>query len=180
MSDDALSQPVVIERPDGKTLSFKRCSPADRLAFRSIFRMYRRIGFKACLDLEGVPPKDRAPYYAFFEGRRLYESDVIAWLNEPEGQHEAILLSLRTALPEKERERLTLADVHALDLDRDELLTVAAGVMNVPLSNGKGEGQKPNPLAGGIVSGGETPAPLDTSPATPIPSDSPSTFSSST
>ena len=170
MSDEALSDPVVLNRADGTRREFKRCAPEDRLLFRAIFKEYRRVGLKSCLDIEGVPLKDRVPFYTALENNRFFESDAVQWLNEMEGQHEAILLSLR-----RENTAATMQDVHALNLDKDELLFVAAGVLNVPLVSEKNGGQD-RPLSG-TATGGATEISSDASAATPNPSPSPLTSS---
>src|SRR5688500_10541207 len=111
MGDDSLSQPFVLHRTDGTRREFKKVAPEDRISFRAIFKEYRRYGIVAFLNIEGVPLKDRVPHYAAFERQRVYESDALGWLLEPEGQNEAILLSLR-----RENANAEMKDVHALKL----------------------------------------------------------------
>ena len=160
MSDET-SRPVVINRADGTELRLRRCSPADRYRFRAVFRAYRKAGRANSLSLLGVAGRDALPYLDEIDARRLKESEVIEWVNHPEGQREAVLLSLRADNP-----KATMDDVDALGLDDDGLLRAAAGVFNLDVVAAATEGDGPaGPLAGGAAGG-----PTGTTGGTPTPS----------
>jgi hypothetical protein len=161
MTDAALSQPVTLNRASGETLTFPRCSPADRIAFRAIFRQYRKVWLRESLQVLGITGAAAVDHFNALDRARLYESDVVRWLNEPEGQREAVLLSLR-----KDKAAATMDDVDAFALDDDELLTVAAGVFNIPLAAPKDDTRPPQ---GGTAVGDATATPSDASAATPTP-----------
>ena len=160
MSDDALSAPVILNRADGSVLTFKKCTPRERLAFRAILRQYRKAWLRQSLDIEGIAGETRIAYYNALDSRRLYESDAIRFLNEMEGQYEVILLSLQLDKPDAAME-----DVYAFNLSDEEALTLAAGVLNIPLV-GKGGQQQPSPPSG-TATGPETPPQSPTSPESP-------------
>lgn len=171
MGDEVLSQPVTLNRADGSTVTLKRCSPADRLQFRQAFRFYRKMLLNESLSLRGINGKEAVEHLTKFDARRLYESDVDQWVLEPEGQNEALLLSLR-----KDNPGATAEDVFALGLTDDEKFVAAAGVLNIPLKAAtEGEGSKdsppqsPPPPSGGTDSGEGTPTPSATTPGTPTP-----------
>ena len=184
MTDDALSQPVTLNRADGTALTFRILSPAQRMQYRAVFRTYRKMWLIETLRLLGIEGRDAIPHCNELDGRRVRESHIVAWLNEPEGLNEAILLSLRSANP-----AATMDDVYALGLDDDERLTVGAGVMMLRVTGGpaKGgtaaEGGTPfaeTPGTGGTGTTDGTPESSAASPDTPTPSPSPSTSSTPT
>jgi hypothetical protein len=176
MTDAALSTPVTLNRADGSSLTFKRCSPADRIAYRRVFRLYRKHWLAESLRVLGIAGDAAVAHLNRLDAAPLKESHLVNLLNEPEGQHEAILLSLRADKPDA-----TIDDVYALNLNDDESLTVAAGVMNVPLVPVKGGAdplpESPPPRGGGTGTGSPTPTPSGTSAESPTPSGSPSTCS---
>lgn len=169
MSDAILSTPIVLNRVDGTSITFKRCSPADRIRLRAIFRTYRKAWFVESLSMLGIRGRDALPDLNALDGRRIRESHVIEWLNDPEGQNEAILLSLRIDNPAAEMDA-----VHALDLNDDERLTVGAGVMNVPVGPAREDAAGGTPLpeppaSGGTEIGAATPAASPDTAESPTP-----------
>lgn len=181
MSDDKFSKPVVLNRPDGSSLTFRVLSPVQREQYRKAFRTARKAGRAVSLGILGITGKDAIPYMDEIDARKVRESHLIEWLNHDEGQHHAILLSMRADNPKAE-----LDDVYALALDPDERLTVAAGVMLVPLvpvmEGAAGGDPLPasGPANGGTATGGERPTSSGDSADTPTPSASPVTSSTPT
>lgn len=182
MIDDLLSRPVTLNRADGTALTFRILSPAQRMQFRAVFRTYRKMWLIESLRLLGFEGREAVAYCNELDGRRVREGHIVEWLNEPEGQNEAILLSLRSANP-----AATMEDVHALGLSDDERLTAGAGVLLVKVGPAKGgtdaEGEAPfaaAPGTGGTGTTDATPTSSADSADTPTPSPSPSTSSTPT
>lgn len=164
MSDALLSTPVVLNRSDGSSREFKKCSPADRIAYRRIFRLYRKQWLVDSLRTLGITGEAALPHLNKLDGTHLRESHVADWLNDWDGQTEAILLSLRHDNPDA-----TIEDVYALDLSDGEALKVAAGVFNVPLVPLKGGSESDRPLAGsgGTPTGAAAPTSSGTTAESP-------------
>lgn len=167
MSNATASEPVTLNRRDGGTLTFPRCSPSDWFRLRYIFRAYRKAGRLQTLGLVGITGKDAVPYLDEIDARRLPDDDVAEFINHPEGQREAILLSLRVADP-----NAAMSAVDAMGLDEGEMFKVAVGVFpnlrivtKAPATAGQPEGGPGDPLAGSgppaagesSATGGETP-----------------------
>jgi hypothetical protein len=142
MSAEDLSQPIVLNRADGSELRFPHCTPLDRRTFRAIFRNYRKMLLRENLRLVGVNGEAGLRWLNEFDNRHLDEGDVIEWLNDPDGQDQAILLSRQHDDPKAEVDW-----VYSLNLTAQESLTVAAGVMNIPLVTGQKK-SKPGGVTG--------------------------------
>ena len=143
------SEPVVIVREsDGTIVKLQRCTPDDKISLRWVFRTWRGALMKHLIESWGLSVKDAVPYLHEIVSRPLYDSDVDRWLLEPEGQREAILLSLQSGKSDEERKQIGFADVNALGLSDGERLTAAIGVMNLKLSSKKDAGASPFPETG--------------------------------
>jgi hypothetical protein len=154
MSNATASEPVTLNRPGGGTLTFPRCSPSDWYRLRYIFRAYRKAGRLQTLGLVGITGKDAVPHLDEIDAKRLPDDDVAEFINHPEGQREAILLSLRVADP-----NAAMSAVDAMGLDEGEMFKVAVGVFpnlrivtkapdTSPATAGQPEGGPGDPLAG--------------------------------
>lgn len=162
------SQPFTLNRPDGSAIEFPLLTPSDRIAFRNEFRLWRKMQIIANLRLIGANGADVLKALNDFDARRLPERDVERWVDEPEGQAAAILLSM-----EHVKANATDNDVDALGLTDRERHEVAAGVMGfklVPVTDDDGE-KKPDPTTAGTEPTGE--ASLTTSPAISDPAPTP-------
>jgi hypothetical protein len=174
-ADASLSTPFVLNRPDGTSRTFKKCTPEDRITFRGTFRYYRKLWRAETLQVLGITGDKAIEELNKLDRARLMESEVIQWVLEPEGQNAAILLSLQ-----KDNPKATMADVYALDLDDYERQQVAIAVFNLVVET-KGEkkqdGGPDRPLPDGTEIGAATPASSPGSAESLTPSDSPSTSS---
>jgi hypothetical protein len=152
---ETLSQPVLVNRSDGSELVFKRLAPSDRIKFRNAFALSRKIRLRENLLVVGIAGDAALKHLNEFDARPVEDEAAVEWVNDKEGRFEAVLLSLRKDKPDAKRE-----DVDALNLNDGDMLTVAAGVLNlvlVPKSDRK-EGQSPLPpgAAGPTDSGAAT------------------------
>jgi hypothetical protein len=171
-ADASLSTPFVLNRPNGTSRTFKKCTPEDRITFRGTFRYYRKIWLADSLKALGINGDEAVERMNKLDRTRLLEWDVVQWVLEPEGQNTAILLSLQKDNPKAE-----MSDVYALDLDDYERQQVAIAVFDLVVET-KGEkkqdGGPDRPLPDGTEIGAATPASSPGSAESLTPSDSPS------
>lgn len=140
------SQPFILNRPDGTAVEFPILSPSDRIAFRNAFRLFRKRQKGINLKLTGATDKEVRDELDAFDARRLPERDVEDWIFDPEGQREAVLLSLRRSNPQAGE-----SEVDALDLGEFDGLTVAAAVMRIKLVPVQEGEKKPDPTTSGTA-----------------------------
>lgn len=170
------SQPVIVNRLDGSTITFPKLTPSDRIAFRTAFRNWRKGDLYENLARAGITGAEMLKQLNDFDARQLGETSAVRWLNMAEGQWVALRMAVSKLLP---RDGATdevygnRIDEHlnGLELDDDEMFIAAAGVMNVPIVRGD---DKPDPPEGAAVTGsdGGTPTPSgspDTSTSPPTP-----------
>lgn len=145
MDPATTSQPVILNRPDGSVIEFTRLSPSYRIRFRNAFRFARKVALYETLRLTGASTEETRKALNEFDARRLNERDVERWVDDPEGQREAVLLSLAMKSPALLDAEDKYAPVDAAGLDDREMHEVAAGVMGlrlVPVDDGE---KKPDP-----------------------------------
>jgi hypothetical protein len=152
MEPTTTSQPFTLNRGDGTVRTFKKLTASQRIEFRNAFRLFRKRGMYTNLLIAGVAPAEAVKVLNEFDNRRLPENDVTRWVDDAEGQQEAILLSLQRDKPEASD-----ADVDALDLTDAERHSVAAGVLGIELVWIKDGEEKPDPTTAGTApTGGAT------------------------
>lgn len=147
----------VLNRADGGELRLAKLSPSAILRFREAFRHWRKSQLVESLALVGAGQAEALKVLNQFDAKRLPMEAVYEWVNEPEGQATAVILSLRAARPEAGN-----ADLDALALDESEMLHAAAGVLGMSVVT-RPAGEKPDTpvpttaASGETATGGETP-----------------------
>jgi hypothetical protein len=164
------SRLITVNTAEGERI-FKKCTPSDRIAFANAFRLYRKMKLIENMKLLGVPDDEYLKRLNEFDAQLIPDEAAIRWIEEPHGQFEAVLLSLRHDNP-----KAGYAEVSALGLDRFQLFELAAKVMNLKLvpkgkaaAGGGGDSRDPLPdSARGTTATGAT-MPTSSEPGTAPP-----------
>lgn len=132
MNPTQLSEPVRLNREGGDALEFARLSPTQVLKLRDRFRLVRKAQLLESITLSGITGAESVKILNQFDARRIPQSAVIEWVNTMEGQYEAILLSLQQKPGISEDQ--AAEQFAAMNMGEDDMLTVAAGVLNLELT----------------------------------------------
>lgn len=161
------SQPFTLNRADGKTITFPILTPSDRVKYRNEFRLARKTARLINLRLTGASSEEIRKDLNEFDTIRLAERDVEEWVLDPQGQQEALILSMQHDHPNADEKF-----VDALGLTADETQDAAAAVLGIKLVyKPSDEEKKPDPTTAGTEPIGAS-EPIS-SPATSAPAPTP-------